>query len=102
MNSEINYRKFAVSQTVTVLFIAKEDLRSRDKKKQYAIESALLSGSDRRIICGDTFIRRNGYSGIVKGMKWDKELEKVFIIIDETILKRYELPCVNNGVTYYF
>lgn len=102
MNPEINYRKFVVSPTVTVVFFDKEDLRSRDKRKQYSIECELLARSDRRIIQGCTFIQRNGYSRFTKGLKWDKEKEKVFIIIDETILKRYETPCVHDGVTYYF
>jgi hypothetical protein len=100
MTTPIEYRRIRLSDTVTVLILKKTDLDSREKKIKDQVEEA-LTGSERTIIHGNTFIQRNGYNELVKGVKFNKNEEKLFIIAEKPILRRYDTTSEQGGIMYY-
>lgn len=96
----IDYRRVRLSDSVFVLIFKKSDLTG-DKKTREQIET-LLTGSERTIIHGNTFIQRNGYGDLVKEVKFNKKEEKMFIIAEKPILKGYERTLDKDGVEYHF
>ena len=97
----LDYRRIRITDTILVFIIKKSDLTNKEKKVRDQIES-VLTGAERTIIHGNTYVQRNGFNKMLKGIKWDKETEKLFIVVEKQILRGYERTYTQDGVEYYF
>lgn len=97
----MEYRRIRLTDTTLVFIIKKSDLSHKEKKVRDQVEQ-ILTGGERTIIHGNTYVQRNGFNKLTKNLKWDKETEKLFIVVEKPVLRGYERVLVKDGVEYYF